>query len=56
MTYIDFQGLKLSSLGFGAMRLPQLEDGSVDFFHLNILQKLSPYRMQIHHPNQYTQP
>ena len=30
MTYSDFQGLKLSSLGFGAMRLPQLEDGSVD--------------------------
>lgn len=30
MKYSDFQGLKLSCLGFGAMRLPQNEDGSID--------------------------
>ena len=30
MMYRDFQGKQLSSLGFGAMRLPQLQDGSVD--------------------------
>ena len=29
MIYRDFQGLKLSGLGFGAMRLPALADGSV---------------------------
>ena len=30
MLYHDFQGLKLSALGFGTMRLPVLEDGSVN--------------------------
>lgn len=30
MIYNDFKGLKLSALGFGAMRLPVLEDGSID--------------------------
>ena len=30
MIYHDFQGLKLSGLGFGAMRLPVLADGSVN--------------------------
>ena len=30
MIYHDFQGLKLSVLGFGAMRLPVLADGSVN--------------------------
>jgi len=30
MIYKSFQELKLSSLGFGAMRLPLLEDGRVD--------------------------
>ena len=30
MIYRDFQGLKLSGLGFGAMRLPVLADGSVN--------------------------
>jgi len=30
MLTIDFKGLTLSRLGFGAMRLPLLEDGSVD--------------------------
>ena len=30
MIYNDFQGKKLSALGFGAMRLPTLSDGSVD--------------------------
>ena len=30
MIYRDFQDKKLSLLGFGAMRLPTREDGSVD--------------------------
>ncbi len=30
MIYNDFQNLKLSRLGFGAMRLPLLPDGSID--------------------------
>ncbi|MCD8197169.1 MAG: aldo/keto reductase [Lachnospiraceae bacterium] len=30
MYYNDFQGMKLSALGFGTMRLPQLADGTVD--------------------------
>ena len=30
MLYNSFQDLKLSALGFGAMRLPLLEDGSID--------------------------
>ncbi len=30
MLYNDFQDLKLSALGFGAMRLPLLADGGVD--------------------------
>jgi len=30
MIYTDFQGLKLSQLGFGLMRLPTLADGSID--------------------------
>ena len=30
MIYTDFQGLKLSQLGFGLMRLPTLQDGSID--------------------------
>ena len=31
MQYRDFQGKKLSLLGFGAMRLPKLEDGSINY-------------------------
>ena len=31
MKYVDFQGKKLSMLGFGAMRLPTMEDGEIDF-------------------------
>ncbi|MCD8361776.1 MAG: aldo/keto reductase [Lachnospiraceae bacterium] len=30
MYYKEFQGMKLSALGFGAMRLPQQEDGTID--------------------------
>ena len=30
MIYNDFQGKKISMLGFGAMRLPLAADGSVD--------------------------
>ena len=30
MIYCDFQGKKLSQLGFGAMRLPVCENGDVD--------------------------
>ena len=30
MVYKEFQGKKLSALGFGAMRLPMNEDGTVD--------------------------
>ena len=30
MIYTDFQGLRLSRLGFGTMRLPTLPDGSID--------------------------
>ena len=30
MIYKDFQGLKLSQLGFGTMRLPLREDLSID--------------------------
>ncbi len=30
MIYKDFQGVKLSNLGFGTMRLPTLADGSID--------------------------
>ena len=30
MLYNDFQDLKLSALGFGAMRLPLLADGTID--------------------------
>ena len=30
MLYRDFQDQKLSLLGFGAMRLPQLADGTID--------------------------
>ncbi len=30
MIYKDFQGVKLSNLGFGTMRLPTLTDGSID--------------------------
>ena len=30
MIYKDFQGLKLSQLGFGTMRLPLREDKSID--------------------------
>jgi predicted aldo/keto reductase-like oxidoreductase len=30
MLYNDFQGLKLSALGFGTMRLPVLADGQID--------------------------
>ncbi len=30
MIYTDFQGKKLSMLGFGTMRLPMLADGSID--------------------------
>ena len=30
MIYRDFQGIQLSMLGFGTMRLPVLEDGQID--------------------------
>ena len=30
MIYSEFQGKKLSALGFGAMRLPKHEDGTID--------------------------
>ena len=30
MIYCDFQGKKLSRLGFGTMRLPTKADGSID--------------------------
>lgn len=30
MIFTEFQGMKLSQLGFGAMRLPQLPNGSID--------------------------
>ena len=30
MIYKDFQNKKLSLLGFGTMRFPVLEDGSID--------------------------
>ena len=30
MIYRDFKGIKLSMLGFGAMRLPLLENGQID--------------------------
>lgn len=30
MIYRDFQGLSLSMLGFGTMRLPLKEDGSIN--------------------------
>ena len=30
MIYREFKGLQLSALGFGAMRLPVHEDGSID--------------------------
>lgn len=33
MKYFDFQGKKLSSLGFGAMRLPTDADGNIDVSH-----------------------
>lgn len=31
MKYIDFKGDKISRLGFGTMRLPMKEDGSIDY-------------------------
>ena len=31
----DFQDLKLSALGFGAMRLPLLADGTIDAVQLD---------------------
>ena len=34
MIYHDFQGLKLSALGFGMMRLPVNEDQSIDEAHV----------------------
>ena len=30
MKYVDFQGKKISMLGFGAMRLPTLENKEID--------------------------
>ena len=30
MIYKDFQGIKLSQLGFGTMRLPTLENGEIN--------------------------
>ena len=35
MLYNEFQGETLSALGFGAMRLPVLDDGSIDQAHLD---------------------
>ena len=37
MIYRDFKGEKLSLLGFGAMRLPLKEDGSVDAAHVKAM-------------------
>ena len=37
MIYNDFQGKKLSALGFGAMRLPTLADGSVDEAQVEVM-------------------
>ena len=37
MLYNDFQDLKLSALGFGAMRLPLLPDGSIDGAQLDAM-------------------
>ena len=31
MRYNDFKDLKISALGFGTMRLPMTEDGSIDY-------------------------
>ena len=31
MRYNDFNGEKVSSLGFGTMRLPMLENGEIDY-------------------------
>ena len=33
MLYSDFNGLKISKLGLGMMRLPQTKDGKIDFVH-----------------------
>ena len=35
MLYNEFQNETLSALGFGAMRLPVLDDGSIDQAHLD---------------------
>lgn len=43
MIYHDFQGKKLSALGFGAMRLPVLADGSVD---VPAVEKMVAYAME----------
>ena len=42
MEYKDFGGLKLSSLGFGTMRLPLLQDGGIDEMQM---QKMVDYAM-----------
>ncbi len=43
MIYRDFQDLKLSLLGFGTMRLPLKEDGSVDE---ELTAKMTDYALQ----------
>ncbi len=43
MIYKDFQGIKLSNLGFGTMRLPTLADGSIDQAQV---EKMTAYALQ----------
>ena len=43
MMYNDFGGKQLSMLGFGAMRLPQLENGSID---VDQVEKMVAYGME----------
>ncbi len=43
MMFSDFHGKQLSLLGFGAMRLPQLQDGSVDVAQV---EKMVAYAME----------
>jgi len=43
MIYREFKGKKLSMLGFGAMRLPMLENGEVEY-------KVAPMNLDNSHP------
>lgn len=46
MQYSDFQGLKLSKLGFGLMRLPQVEGGADAAIDEELVAKMVDYAMQ----------